>query len=247
MASYQDIQDRRPNAVQVTLQERALVYEEPTWVSPQVDTLTAGDTALVHERIKDMYGVATPSEGHVGYIAAYLTDLPADQAPEALDRTRAYREIARRRAVAAEFPGERPSSARRDRYRSDVNLNYVYQKDPATAVLLSVLVVGGGHFYAGESGTGFFLLGSSLVASTAGFLATTSTLDTTCSGTFDCESEPNYTPLILGVVYSAGAYLYGIIDSARATHEFNQRQHRLTIGPTYEGREGIGLVVRAQL
>lgn len=66
MASYQDIQDHRPNAVQVTLQERALVYEEPTWVSPQVDTLTAGDTVLVHERVEDMYGVATPSEGHVG-------------------------------------------------------------------------------------------------------------------------------------------------------------------------------------
>jgi hypothetical protein len=87
----------------------------------------------------------------------------------------------------------------------------VTPKDENTGLLFAVLLVGGGHFYAGEIRTGVTLLAislGSLVVSQAVFLNSES-LDV--------------TPLLLGYAVSLGAWIYGVADAKAAVRRANAR------------------------
>lgn len=85
-------------------------------------------------------------------------------------------------------------------------------KDPTTATLISVVLTGGGHFYAGDNKTGAILLGIGVGAPLIGASA---------------SNIENFTPLYLGLAASLGAWVYGIATSADAAREYNNL-HNLT-------------------
>jgi hypothetical protein len=122
--------------------------------------------------------------------------------------------------------------------RAQVGPDHEGYRDPGTAVLLELLVPGGGHFYAGESAKGALLLGGSVAAVTAGFAATMASRD-------PCEREVqfdafnqcvrgsglNWTPLVIGAATAIGIHLYGLIDADDAARRANTRRLGATARP----------------
>ena len=96
-------------------------------------------------------------------------------------------------------------------------------KDPGTATLISVLITGGGHIYAGETGKGAALLGIGIGAPIIGLVASSSTVSASCDF-YSCSDDTNYTPLLIGFAAGLGAWIYGIADSGKAAHRMNAKQ-----------------------
>ncbi len=96
-------------------------------------------------------------------------------------------------------------------------------KDPGTATLFSVLLTGGGHFYAGDTKKGAVLLGvgvGSLIAAAAATGAS-------CNG-YSCSSST--APLLLGSLAYLGTWVYGIADSGNAARRHNAAVGLRTVG-----------------
>ncbi len=236
---YEAIQRRVPEAVRVVLTRRALLYEAPTLASKPRGFLPEGDTVLVHTRVRDMYGVATEEQGHVGYLFASVTNRAPNELPARLDRTVTYR------SRLAARSGQQAAEVDRRTTQDPVRFRYVHWKDPAAATLFSILIPGGGHLYAGEARTGFFLLGSSFLATSVGAVLTLDSVEADCSAGFyePCEEATNYTPLVVGATYAALAYLYGVVDAANAAERHNDKMRALSAGLTYSRAGGGGVVL----
>lgn len=122
----------------------------------------------------------------------------------------------------------------------------VSYKDPGTATLISVLMVGGGHFYAGETETGLILVGLSLGAPLAGAYYTA----TSCrsDGFFGCSNDVSLTPLLVGLGIGIGAHVYGIVDAGAAAQRTNARNGyaiALAVVPSGAGLQpGLALTAR---
>jgi hypothetical protein len=124
-------------------------------------------------------------------------------------------------------------------------------RDPGTAVLLELLVPGGGHFYAGESKKGAFLLGGSIAAVTAGLAGTIASGDR-CERDlqFDAfnrcvrDNGFNWTPFALGAMAAIGIHLYGLIDADDAARRANTRRQgatgRVLVRPVLAAARGGG-------
>jgi hypothetical protein len=123
-------------------------------------------------------------------------------------------------------------------------------RDPGTAVLLELLVPGGGHFYAGESKKGAFLLGGSVAAVAAGFAGTIASVDI-CDHdlSFDAfdrcvrDAGFNWTPLAFGAAVALGLHLYGLIDAddaARRANAVRQGAARMPLRPVLVAQSGGG-------
>ena len=124
-------------------------------------------------------------------------------------------------------------------------------KDPGTATLISVLITGGGQFYAGESGKGLFLMGGSLAAVLLGASASD-------AGTIECDwydcytTDENLTPFYLGVATAVGLWIYSVADAGSAARRSNERNGlasaRFAIKPTIKDpfgtRPGATLSIR---
>jgi len=95
-------------------------------------------------------------------------------------------------------------------------------KETGTATLWSVLITGGGQFYAGESGKGLALLGGSLGSVILGAALST---DATCdiSGFNISCNEANFTPLYAGIGASLALWIYGIMDAPKAAKRTNAK------------------------
>jgi hypothetical protein len=89
-------------------------------------------------------------------------------------------------------------------------------KKKGDATVLSVLIPGGGHLYAGESGKGLGLLGVGVGGVVLGSALVS------CSGAFECATA-NFNPLYVGLAVSVGAWIYGIADSGKAVARANER------------------------
>jgi hypothetical protein len=126
------------------------------------------------------------------------------------------------------------------------------RKDPTTATVVSLLVTGGGHIYAGETGKGLLLLTGSIGSVIAGMALSDPVGSVDCYD-FDCTiSEPNNTPLYVGVAASLGLWLYGLVDAgpaARRTNMSMAQGSRVSISPTVapSTRGGLrtGIALRA--
>lgn len=107
------------------------------------------------------------------------------------------------------------------------------EKDPTIGLLLSILVTGGGHFYAGETTKGLILLGIGVGAYVAGAAL---------------SDSDNLTPLYLGAVVSLGAWVYGIIDGMKAVERYNAA-NGFALAPApirTENGVGLGLAMRTR-
>lgn len=124
--------------------------------------------------------------------------------------------------------------------------------DPGTSTLIGVLVVGGGHFYSGETGKGLALLG---VGVGAPFVATAISPPTTeCDlGSGDCETT-GAGAFYLGLAVSVGTWIYGIVDADDAARRANRRNGlaaRSSVGvaprvAVHDGQTGYGLQLNVQ-
>lgn len=93
-------------------------------------------------------------------------------------------------------------------------------KDTTTGTLFSVLITGGGHFYAKEYRTGATLLGLGIGAPVIGAIV---------------SDSDNYTPLFNGIIIGFSAYIFGIINASNAVNRYNAKHgfsvNRITVGP----------------
>lgn len=94
-------------------------------------------------------------------------------------------------------------------------------KDPGTATLISVLVVGGGQMYAGELGRGLLMLGGAYGAVIAGAVLSSSASVDFNTGELD---EGSLAPLYIGVLAATGIWIYGIVDAAPSARRMNAKR-----------------------
>lgn len=96
-------------------------------------------------------------------------------------------------------------------------------KDEGTATLLSVLITGGGQFYAEETNKGLALLligGGSLVV---GAILGSAIPKKTDLGYGITTEEYNSTFFWLGTAVYLGTWIYGIADAPKAVRRYNQK------------------------
>ena len=103
------------------------------------------------------------------------------------------------------------------------------EKDPTIALVLSIVLTGGGHLYAGETGKGLLLLGIGIGAPIAGALL----------------SEDSDAPYIAGLLVGLGAYIYGIVDGRKAVERYNEANGFALVPVPLES--GAGLAMRVGL
>jgi TM2 domain-containing membrane protein YozV len=94
-------------------------------------------------------------------------------------------------------------------------------KDGTTATLLSLLIIGGGQIYAGETGKGLIMLLGSAVAIGVGYAASN-------CGSYGCETTG---PLVGGYVFALGMWVYSLADAHNAAARHNARAPRTAIDP----------------
>ena len=107
------------------------------------------------------------------------------------------------------------------------------EKDETIGLLLSILITGGGHFYAGETSKGLLLLGVGVGSLVAGAALSTS---------------DNLTPYYIGLGVALGAYVYGIVDGMEAVKRYNAA-NGFALAPVpvqANGEMGLGLAMRAR-
>ncbi len=119
-------------------------------------------------------------------------------------------------------------------------------KDEGTATILSIVIVGAGQMYAGDTKRGLLMLGGAYGAIIAGAIISTSA---SCSFTdsLDC-TDGSTVPLAIGALAALGIWIYGIVDAAPTTRRMNKARG-LAYGPisptVLVGRGGqVGLGVK---
>ncbi|MEJ7811330.1 MAG: hypothetical protein WKG32_13040 [Gemmatimonadaceae bacterium] len=89
-------------------------------------------------------------------------------------------------------------------------------KDAGTGTLISVLIAGGGHLYAGESGKGVTLLLGYVVGSGVALAGASS-----ACGYYSCEDHSSQ--IAVGLSIAVASWIYGIADSGGAARRANAR------------------------
>lgn len=106
------------------------------------------------------------------------------------------------------------------------------EKSPGTATAFSVVIPGGGQFYAGETGKGAaILLGTGTALATGVAVAKREPY-------FGCPSpcwEFDTAPLAIGAGVAGAIWLYGIVDAPSAARRANRRRAQITALPTLQG------------
>lgn len=92
-----------------------------------------------------------------------------------------------------------------------------YRKDPTVAVILSFLVPGVGHMYAGETGKGIGLLAIDLLS--YGAIA----YGVACNNSYTCSQNTAQTYAGVGAGVLVGNWIYSMVDASGAAHRHNRR------------------------
>jgi len=100
-------------------------------------------------------------------------------------------------------------------------------KDEGTATLLSVLITGGGHFYAEETNKGLTLLlvggGSYLAGIVLASAIPKKTEENLGFGVTIEKEEYNWTFFWLGTAAYLATWIYGIADAPKAVRRYNKK------------------------
>jgi len=124
--------------------------------------------------------------------------------------------------------------------RSQLSQNRSNFKNPTTAEILGIVITGGGHIYAGETGKGLLLLGTAVAAPVVGY--SLSTWD-------------DMTPYYIGLGVTAVSWIYSIVDASNAARRANRRHNGLALSnsvqlnPTYlttRTKSGYGLSMKIE-
>lgn len=94
-------------------------------------------------------------------------------------------------------------------------------KDPGTATILSVVIVGAGQMYAGDISRGLMMLGGAYGAIILGAIASSGP---SCNfASLEC-SDGTYAPLYVGALAAVGIWVWGIVDAAPTTRRMNKER-----------------------
>ena len=96
------------------------------------------------------------------------------------------------------------------------------EKDETIGLLLSIIITGGGHFYAGETGTGLVLLAANVGGVVVGAAL---------------SDGGNDAPAFIGLGVALAAYIYGIVDGRKAVQRYNAA-NGFALAPTILGVGG---------
>lgn len=99
------------------------------------------------------------------------------------------------------------------------------RKSETTATILGLILPGAGHLYAGETGRGLLLMGTTGLAFAYGFS------DGQCKRPYTdvrtCELDKNETLAGISLVAALGLYAYSVWDAPRAVKRANGRRGRV--------------------
>jgi hypothetical protein len=121
-------------------------------------------------------------------------------------------------------------------------------KDEGTATILSIVIIGAGQIYAGDTSRGLMMLGGAYGAIIVGAVLSTSA---GCDYNFAFDDlschDANLAPLYLGALAAAGIWVWSIVDAAPTTRRMNEMR-RLALLETGKvlvshenGRTRVGL------
>lgn len=126
-------------------------------------------------------------------------------------------------------------------------------KDPGTAMIVSVLIPGGGQLYSGETGRGLTIMGVGLGGLVLGVAATTASVGVSCDDDFNCEDDTNYLPMAAGYLLYFGSWIYGIIDADDSAARMNAKRGLArvlpenvspVVAPGGRGGTDVGVAIR---
>lgn len=126
------------------------------------------------------------------------------------------------RPMAASAPQTRFDEARLPARAIAPTASY---RDPTIALVIGLLVPGGGQFYTGETGRGALYLGISVGAPLLGEMVSASTCN-------DYVGTCSLTPMYLGVAAALASWIYGAVKAQSSAEAMNQRHG-------YPSREGL--------
>lgn len=118
------------------------------------------------------------------------------------------------------------------------------RKDPGTATIISIIVIGGGQIYAGDIKRGLMMLGGAYGAIIVGVVASTS-----AGCDFDSCHDGSYVPLYVGALAATAIWVYGIIDAAPTARRINAKNgyKESDVSPLFDagpdGRSRVGVRV----
>ena len=200
------------------------VLEEPDTLSAGV-SLSYGEPVVVFASAGNFYLVATKAGGVVGYV---LASTVADVERDSLRKFNPGKVL---KSDPISYP---PAIARSPQ---SVYQPMVIPKDPSLAAVLSFLVPGGGHLYAGEEGTGILLLAGGTLSLLIGTqMAANQILDCTTN----CDTAGDGA-LFFGLAAYLGAWVYGLIDGPEAARRANAR---IAPAMSYSGRPAVKLTMQ---
>jgi hypothetical protein len=205
---------RAQGDVRVASRSGVAIRSNPTTDATIVETLPSMAKVTVLENLGAWLRVATASR--VGYVKASELSAPAVT------------------PVVSALEAPAPI------YQTQSGQVLAGYKDPGTATLFSVLLTGGGHFYAGDAKKGAVLLGVGLGSLIAGAAAT----GVSCDG-YSCSTST--APFVAGTLVYLGTWIYGITDAGSAARRHNAAVglrtigSRLTVRQLATGATGIGV------
>jgi len=111
-------------------------------------------------------------------------------------------------------------------------------KDPSTARILSVVFIGGGQFYSGETGKGLLLAGlgygAPIVASMFIYSSANDCVDDIYSGTYTtCDTSNSWGAAVLVAwAVTLSTWIYGIVDADNAAMRTNAKPMHFGVMPS---------------
>ena len=120
--------DQHKDGRLVTLIEDAWLIQDPDNALRIIGKLKSGKEVFVYKQVNDLYAVATPENGHAGYVPGYALGItPADPSLTYLVPETPQKSIARARLLSIALPGA----------------GYVYTEEYGKGVTVMLLSLGG--------------------------------------------------------------------------------------------------------
>lgn len=151
------------------------------------------------------------------------------------------------RVGAAQGPNARLGVSSVPASAHDVQDSRSVAKDPGTATLISVLVVGGGQLYSGEINRGLLMLGGAYGAVIAGAILSSSPSFDYYTGEVNRGSN---APLYIGALAATGIWIYSILDAAPSAMRMNTTRGLASgrrVGPVLARNENGGQLLGLKL
>lgn len=95
-------------------------------------------------------------------------------------------------------------------------------KDSGVATLFSLLIIGGGQIYAGDTKRGLLMLGGAVVAVGTGAILSSYGQECVALPGVDCD-DGNHAPLVVGAIVAVGIGVWSVLDAGPTAKRMNAK------------------------